>query len=87
MHKTPQELPEQLALRVDTSPPSIPVSPNYFDPLSEEVEVMMEANASPSSQTPNPPAVQPGQLQQQLRQQERQLQHRQQQQQQKQQRQ
>ena len=37
--KTPHGVQVQLDLREVTSPPSIPVSPNYFDPLSVEEEV------------------------------------------------
>ena len=61
IHRTPRGHPEQLALRVDTSPSSIPVSPNYFDPLSEEVEEAMEVGANPGPPSPNPPTLQPRQ--------------------------
>jgi hypothetical protein len=70
MHRTPQGHPEQLTLRGDTHPSSILVSPNYFDPLSEELEEAMEEGANPGSPTPNPLAMQLRQQQQLLQQQQ-----------------
>ena len=64
-HTTPQGQPEQMVLRGDTSPPSIPVSSNYFDPLSEEVEEVMEEGTNPGLPAPNPLATQFMQQQQQ----------------------
>jgi hypothetical protein len=68
--RTPQEQPEQLVLRGDTSPPSILVSLNYFDPLSEEVEEALEEVTHHGLPAPNPLAIQYMQQQQHLRQQQ-----------------
>ena len=66
MHKTLQEQPEQIVLREDTSPPSISMSPNYFDPLSEEVDEVSEEVTNPGFLAPKPLAMRFVQRQQHL---------------------
>jgi len=67
-HKTPHGLQERRALRVTTSPTSIPTSPNYFDVLSEEEE----EDRHPAPPTSNRQEIQT--TQQQLEQQQKQQQ-------------
>jgi hypothetical protein len=45
-HKTKLNQLEYRALRGDSSPASIPLSPNYFDVLKEDGEELVEEDAS-----------------------------------------